>query len=57
MDKDLEPEREPGTVNASAEYKYWYKTFTYYSSALTAAEIQHDKLQVLKNLTFIQSFF
>ena len=53
MDKVLKPERldvEPGTVNASAEYKHWYKTFTYYLSALTAAEIQHDKLQVLKNL-------
>ena len=53
MDKVLKPERldvEPGTVNASAEYKHWYKTFTYYLSALTAAEIQHDKLQVLTNL-------
>ena len=53
MDKVLKPERldvEPGTVIASAEYKHWYKTFTYYLSALTAAEIQHDKLQVLTNL-------
>ena len=53
MDKVLKPERldvEPGTVNTSAEYKHWYKTFTYYLSALTAAEIQHDKLQVLTNL-------
>ena len=53
MDKVLKPERldaEPGTVNASAEYKHWYKTFTYYLSSLTAAEIQYDKLQVLTNL-------
>ena len=36
------PERlnvEPGIVNASAQYKHLYKTFTYFLFALTSAEI------------------
>ena len=38
MDKVLKPKRldvEPGTVNASAKYKHWHKTFTNYLSAST----------------------
>ena len=59
MDKVLKPEHldvEPGTVNVNAEYQYWNKTFIYYLSALTAAEMQHDKFQVLTKLISFKVF-
>ena len=59
MDKVLRPDRldvDPGSSTATDEFNYWLTTFRHFLAALTARDLEHDRLQVLINLVSSRVF-
>ena len=47
---------DPGSTQATAEFNFWFETFTHYLDALRTAEVEHTKLHILIKLISYQVY-